>query len=117
MRKNKNILFLTALISFFSFPIIHVTAQTNNAPQQYSFSLKQAVDYAVTNRPAVQNATLDEAIAKQKVNEIRGLGLPQINGSVEFTDYLITPKVILPAAFRVPGAPETISFQQPYNLS
>ncbi|MGZ5303251.1 MAG: hypothetical protein ACXWDO_04005, partial [Bacteroidia bacterium] len=39
-------------------------AQTNSAQQNYSFSLRQAVDYAISNKPAVQNAVLDEKIAQ-----------------------------------------------------
>lgn len=74
-----------------------LVAQDNNKTQQtYSFSLKQAVDYAINNKPAVQNAVLDEKIAQKKVNEITGIGLPQVNGSVEFNDFLQLPTQFLP---------------------
>ncbi len=72
------------------------SAQNNNSTQSYSFSLKQAVDYAIANKPAVKNAVLDEKIARKKVNEITGIGLPQLNGTAEFNDFLQLPTSFLP---------------------
>lgn len=47
------------------------------------FSLQQAIDYAVQHQLSMENAKLNEAIAKAKVAEVTGVGLPQINGSVQ----------------------------------
>ncbi len=52
------------------------------------FTLKQSIDYALTHKPEVQSALLEEKISKQKVNELTGLGTPQINGSAEINDLL-----------------------------
>ncbi|MFN0048842.1 MAG: TolC family protein [Cytophagales bacterium] len=50
-------------------------------------SLQDCIDYAVKNNVNIKNATLDEAIASAKVREIRGIGLPQINGSAGLQHY------------------------------
>ncbi|MDQ3072930.1 MAG: TolC family protein, partial [Bacteroidota bacterium] len=71
-------------------------AQTATTGASYSFTLKQAIDYAIANHPLVQNAHLDEKLSVQQVHEIRGIGLPQVNGTVEFQDFLVRPTSILP---------------------
>lgn len=52
---------------------------------QFSFSLKQCIDYALQNQNSLKNATLNEAIANAKVGEVVGTGLPQVNGSVQLS--------------------------------
>lgn len=47
------------------------------APQ--SFTLEQAVQYALVNSVRAQNAELDQRIATAKVRETVGLGLPQVD--------------------------------------
>jgi outer membrane protein len=58
-----------------------------------AFTLQQAIDYALNNQKDVKNAVIDEQIAKQKVNEIAGLGFPQINASFDIKDYLKSPVI------------------------
>ena len=53
-----------------------------------SFTLKQAVDYALTNQQNVKNALLDEKIAQRKVDELVGVGTPQITGDATSTNLL-----------------------------
>jgi len=48
---------------------------------QTTFTLQQCIDYAIENSVNVKNATLDEEIAKARVKETIGIGLPQIDGS------------------------------------
>jgi len=73
-----------------------------------SFSLKQAIDYAYQNQTNVKNAVLDEAIAKQKVKEVTGMGLPQIGSSFDVKDFLEIPTSLIPAEF-FGGAPGTFA--------
>jgi outer membrane protein TolC len=56
------------------------------AQDDASFSLQQAIDYALANQTSVQNAQLDEQKAKATVGELRSIGLPQINGSASLID-------------------------------
>jgi outer membrane protein len=64
-----------------------------------AFTLQQAIDYALQNQANVKNAMIDEDIAKQKVNEITGMGLPQINSSFDVRDFLEIPTSLVPAEF------------------
>lgn len=52
-------------------------AQQNSS----SFTLEQAIKYALENSNEVKNSALDERIANATVKETRGLGLPQVAGS------------------------------------
>ncbi len=47
-----------------------------------SYTLEECIDYGLKNNIQVQNAQLDEEIAKAKVKETVGIGLPQVSGSV-----------------------------------
>ncbi len=88
----KKIVFICSIaIGFYS-----ANAQTNQT-ESFSFSLKQAVDYAVQNQNNMKNALIDEQIAKAKVNEIVGMGLPQINSSFDVKDFLEIPTSLIPA--------------------
>ena len=70
------------------------------------FSLQQAIDYAMLNQNDIKNAQLEEQVAKQKVNEITGIGLPQITSSFDVKDFLDIPVSLVPAEF-FGGAPGT----------
>ena len=50
--------------------------------QGKAFTLDECIQYALENSPTVKNATLDEQIADARVKETRGIGLPQVDGSV-----------------------------------
>lgn len=73
------------------------------APAQ-SFSLKQAVDYAITHQVQVKNSQLDLQNASAKINEIKAIGLPQVNGSVALTNNFILQRVFIPAKIFNPAA-------------
>ena len=45
------------------------------------FTLDQCIEYALQNSISAKNSTLDEEIAKAKVKETVGIGLPQVSGS------------------------------------
>lgn len=70
-----------------------------------NFTLQQCIDYALLNQASYQNATLDEEIAKAKVGEIRGIGLPQIKASGTILDNIEVQKQFIPANAFNPMAP------------
>lgn len=70
-----------------------------------SFSLKEAVDYAVTHHVQIKNGQIDIANADAKINEIKAMGLPQVNGSLNYTNNLIIQRVFIPANTFNPSAP------------
>jgi outer membrane protein len=78
-------------------------SQEQPAAQTYSFSVNDAINYAYEHKDSVVNAGLDVKSADYKVKETIGQGLPQVNGSASFQDYLKIPTTLLPGEFF--GAP------------
>ena len=74
-------------------------SQTAKDTGKYSFSLQQAIDFSMKNQTQVQNAGYDEQIAKAKVKETVGIGLPQIGGSISAQDFIEKPTSIFPDFF------------------
>lgn len=76
-----------------------VNAQKTTIPQIHSFTAKEAVDYALQNAVQVKNALIDIQLQEQQNKQVTAQALPQINGSVAFTDYLAIPTQLVPAEF------------------
>ncbi|MDQ3047736.1 MAG: TolC family protein [Bacteroidota bacterium] len=95
-----------------------VFAQTGDTAS-YSFSLDQAVKFALENQKDVKNALLEEQIAKQKVNEVMGMGLPQINASFDLRYFIEIPTSLVPAEFfgGPPGSFAAVQFGTKYNAT
>lgn len=98
----KNILFISALL---------VTLTLNSSAQQATlpnspgakFTLADCINYAIQHQDSVINAGLDIKSADYKIKETIGTGLPQVNGSVSFQDFLKAPASVGPNFFS--GAP------------
>ena len=93
---------------------VSVSAQKTN-----SFSVKQAVDYAMQNSVQVKNALLDISIQKQTNREITSAAFPQIRGTGTFNDFLDIPTSLIPGEF-FQGAPGTfipVQFGTKYNAT
>ena len=71
---------------------------TISAQAQSTFSLQQAVDYAMKNSSTIKNAKLDEQITQYKIKEFRGIGLPQIKGSAQIVDNFAKQTFVFPTA-------------------
>ncbi len=67
--------------------------------QSSSFSLQQAIDYALKNSPNHLNAELDLKNSIYKRNEITGMGLPQVSGSIDIKNYIEIPTSLIPGEF------------------
>jgi outer membrane protein TolC len=72
---------------------------TGGWAQSTTFSLEDAIEYALDNNITIQNAQLSVADADAQISERLSTGLPQINGNFGFTHYLQVPKQPLPEAF------------------
>lgn len=83
----------------------------------YNFSLKAAIDYALTHQTAVLNAIVDEEIARNTVKQTVGIGLPQVSTSFNFQDFLKLPTTLLPGEFANPpsSTPIPVKFGTKYN--
>jgi outer membrane protein TolC len=79
---------------------------TTFAANAQTFSLKQAVDYAISHQVQVKNSQIDLQNADAKVKEIKAMGLPQVNGSVALTNNIILQKMFIPAKIFNPSAAE-----------
>lgn len=96
----KKVAFIPLFILFFCF----CSAQNNSSGTQ-SFSLPQAIDYAIQNQATVQNSALDAGIARQRVKELVGVGLPQIKGSIDAKKFIDIPTQAFRAQAFNPQAP------------
>lgn len=100
--------------------------QAQSQSDTLKMSLEQCVEYALKNSTNVKNATLDEEIAAARVRQIRGIGLPQINGSAGLQHYFKLRNAYLPGnspfAALPPGSPTPdvlvlpAIFQLPTNI-
>jgi outer membrane protein TolC len=97
---------------------IFLQAQQNDTAS-YSFTLQQSVDYALQHNTSVQNATLDQVAANNKVKEVIGIGLPQISSTFQVQDYLDIPTSLIPGEFfgGPPGSYIPVKFGTKYNAS
>ena len=64
------------------------------APEPYS--MKEAIAYAQQKSISIQQANLDLARAKQQVREYTSIGLPQVNGKIEYNYNINLPTQYLP---------------------
>jgi len=86
--------------------------------QPFSFSLQQAQEYAFEHNYDLQNSRYDIEIARKLVKENTSIGLPQINGSVLYMDYLQRPTSLIPGDFiGKPGEEIPIQFGTKYNAT
>ncbi len=79
---KKKLLILVSSLAVFPF-----FAQTEAAPSGDSFTLQQAIEYAIKNSPAVKNANTDYELAKAQKGQIQGIGLPQISASADYRSF------------------------------
>ena len=105
---------LTTLVISIASIIAYAQDTTSQA-----FSLKQAQDYALENAFSAKSYALGVDQAKTNVNESISYGLPQVNGSVSFQDFLQLPTSLVPAEFfgGTPGEFAKIKFGTTYNLT
>ena len=83
----------STFLILFSFSLLTLKAQQT---EPYQFSLQQAIEYALKHQSAVLNADIDVQIAKNKVNETTGMGLPQVSTNFSFQDFVKVPTSLIP---------------------
>ena len=83
-----------ALLLCFSWVFTAKAQKQDSIP--FYLSLTEAVEYAQKHQSAILNAQLDERIASNTVKQTIGIGLPQINGTLNFQDFLKIPTTFLP---------------------
>jgi outer membrane protein TolC len=91
------------------------------AQETQNFSLAQAQNYALENNYDKVNAESDLLIAKKKVWETTGIGLPQVNFEAKIQNFIDLPTSLIPASAFNPSAPADeyaeLKFGTNYNNS
>lgn len=91
MIRYKTLLFIAFLICTAG-TLVAQTAST----EKYVFDLQDCINYADEHQTSILNAGIDIKIAEAKVKETIGIGLPQLSGKADFSDYLKSPVVLFP---------------------
>lgn len=100
-----------------------IQAQVTAAPKKpdlLTLSLEQAQAYAYENNYDLRNSATDVEIARKMVKQNTAIGLPQINGSVSYMDYLVMPTQMIPNIFSSPPNPSElipVKFGATYNMT
>ncbi|GIV27806.1 MAG: transporter [Bacteroidia bacterium] len=94
---------------------ISIPAQNNLK----TFSLKEAIDYALTHSPTYLASETDVKSAKARNWEYTGIGLPQVSASFDLKDYIELPTSLLPGQFfgAPPGTYVPVRFGTQYNAN
>ncbi len=71
-----------------------------------AFTLQEAIQYARLNHNKVKSDLLKVADADESIKEYTAIGLPKINGNVDYQHYIDIPTSILPAGSFFPGDPD-----------
>lgn len=96
-----------------------VKAQKDPVPSTHYLSLNDAREYAVAHNYQNQNAEIDIDIARKLIWETTAIGLPQVNGAVDYQNMLDIPTTIMPGEFNQenPDKDFPVQFGQQHNLS
>jgi len=98
---------------------IAVLANAQEKPKSNSFSLDEAINYALSNNYEALNAKRDIASAKSKKWETTAMGLPQINASLDYQNNFELQKSLIPAQFfgGNPGEFAEVAFGTKHNMN
>ena len=90
------------------------------AQETFSFSLTEAVDYAMDNNYDIIYSEKNIEAAKQQMREATAFGLPQIDGQVDYANNLALPVTVIPGGgyiFGQPGVDLVLHFGTNYNMT
>ncbi len=101
--------------------ILVISNLTFAQEKKHSFSMQEAIAFALDSNYTALNARRDIAKAIKQKWEVTAQGLPQINGTISYQNNLKQPVTLIPAEFfgGVPGtyAPVEFSPKQSVNAS
>ena len=90
---------------------IYSQNQNKKTADTLSFTLQQAIDYALTNNPNYKNAVADVAYAQQQVKEVKAIGIPQAKINIQMQDAIQKQVFVFP----VNGIPTPIRIGNKYT--
>ncbi len=108
----------TLLIALLTFTV-STNAQQKSTKQSYSYTLNEAIEYALTHNYSAINAARDIDAAKEKKWETTTIGLPQINAAVGYQNNIKLQKSLIPAEFfgGQPGEFAEVAFGTKQNMA
>ncbi len=83
-----------------------LTMQLSGAQEQAGFSLRDAINYGLSHNDKVLQARNNLLKARKKVWETTAIGLPQIDASAAYQNFIKQPVQLLPARIFNPQAPD-----------
>ncbi len=113
---------MRSLKFFLGFVLIITNFPSGIAQSQdsaYVLNIEQCIAYALQNNDSLKNAQLDVRAANYQVRETVGLGLPQVNGEVSYTNDFAIRTSFLPAEFLggEPGTMAPVKFGIPHSAT
>lgn len=84
-----------------------VGTRTSIAQTKQEFSLNEAIQFAIQNNINIKNAGLDALSSEARIQEVRGVALPQVSVAGSVVDNLIVQRAFLPAKFFNPNAADS----------
>jgi outer membrane protein TolC len=110
-RYQTTILLLCAAVSLFA-----QIDPSSSTPT--SLSLVQAQDYALKHAFQIKSAQYDKTAADLTSDELLGIGLPQVNASVQYQNFINLPTSIVPGDFfGAPGQDVRVQFGVPHQMT
>lgn len=98
--------------------VILIAVNQLTAQNTYMFSLDEAIEYAMENNYDVIYSEKNIEAAKQQMREATAFGLPQIDGSLDYTDNIALPTSVVPGEFfGEPGQDLEIQFGTKYSMN
>ncbi len=83
--------------------------QEQQVEQTYTFSLEEAIAFALENNYSAINAERDLTDAQKQKWEVIASGLPQVDGTVSYQNQLKQPVSLIPSEFFPDGEPGTFT--------
>lgn len=108
-----------SLLTFLTLFTISMGISQEEVKKPDSFTLQEAIDFALKNNYSAINADRDLIDAQKQKWETIASGLPQISGAIGYQNQLIQPVAQIPAEFfgGEPGSFQTVVFGQPQQAS
>jgi outer membrane protein TolC len=83
------------LSTFFFMGLVFQTFAQNNSQERTTFSLNEAIDYALEKSFTVRNSSLQKNLSIAKKREVTAMMLPQVSGNADFNHSFQVQKIIL----------------------
>lgn len=81
------------IISILMIPAVSNSQEISNQSSKKSYTLEEAILYAVENGYNVKSKRIELDVARKKIMETTAIGLPQISGSVNYQHTFVVPEV------------------------